>query len=178
MDVEKLRNDVFWKKKIRHAFVTQDVDKNGCISRADFDLVVQRYKGMGSSEEHTKKLEDTFNKCCEEWGLTDHSVQFTIDEIVEIHGKQLGKMKELTSMYLEMFDSVDMNANGEISYKEWETHYKSLGIPIEHARPSFKAMDANGDGEVSKQEFINYHMEFFFSTEDKLHSSILYGPLD
>ena len=84
MDIEKLANDAFWKKKLRHAFHTQDVDKDGFISRADFDLVVQRYQEMGSSNEHTKKLKDTFNKCCDEWGLTDSSVKFTIDVILEM----------------------------------------------------------------------------------------------
>ncbi len=178
MDIEKLANDAFWKKKLRHAFHTQDVDKDGFISRADFDLVVQRYQEMGSSNEHTKKLKDTFNKCCDEWGLTDSSVKFTIDEILDIHGKQLGEMKKLDSMYSEMFDSVDMNGNGSISFEEWSNHYQSLGIDLKHARPSFDAMDFNGDNQVSRNEFITYHKEFFFSTEDKLNSSILYGPLD
>ena len=173
-----MANDSSWKKKLRHAFNKRDVNKDGFISRADFDLVVSHYQDMGSSNEHTKKLKDTFNKCCNEWGLTDSTKQFTIDQILEIHGKHLGEMKKLDSMYSEMFDSVDMNGNGLISFEEWENHYKSLGIDVKYARAFFEAMDFNKDNQVSRNEFIEYHKEFFFSTEDKLHSSLLYGPLD
>jgi hypothetical protein len=39
-------------------------------------------------------------------------------------------------------------------------------------------MNTSGDGVVSMDEFIQYNKEFFFTTEDTLKSSILYGPLD
>ena len=171
-----LHSNTFWVKKLRKAFETQDVDKNGFISRADFDLVVSRYKEMGSSEEHTKILQDHFNKFCDIWGLNDYTVKLTVDEMIEIYGKQLQKPDKPKSIFNELFDSVDMNGNAH--FQEWQTHYKAMGIPIEHARASFDAMDANGDGKVSKEEFSDYHREYFRSTEDKLNSSILYGPLN
>ena len=75
------------------------------------------------------------------------------------------------------FEQIDLNGNGEISVQEWQRYNHAMGISSGHARKSFKAMDANGDGVVSFQEFKAYIREFYFSTEDKLRSSILYGPL-
>ena len=57
-------------------------------------------------------------------------------------------------------------------------HYKALGADVAYARASFDAMDMDGNGVVSKEEFTAYNIEFFYSTEDKLNSSIMYGPLD
>ena len=42
----------------------------------------------------------------------------------------------------------------------------------------FEATDTNGDGVVPLEEFTAYHVEFFSTTENKLNSAILYGPLD
>ncbi len=75
------------------------------------------------------------------------------------------------------FKQVDINADGKISMEEWLVHNAAIKIGSETAKKSFEAMDTNGDGVVSAEEFNAYHYEFFFSTEDKLKSSILFGPL-
>ena len=62
--------------------------------------------------------------------------------------------------------------------KEWELHYRCMGLDPKYAKVSFEAMDTNGDGNVSLEEFTAYHVEFFSSTENKLNSAILFGPLD
>ena len=80
-------------------------------------------------------------------------------------------------LYSSWFKQVDMDGDSWISLKEWEHHYQAHSIPVEHAKASFEAMDANHDGKISMQEFIDYHTEFFFSSEDKLNSSILYRPV-
>ena len=72
-----------------------------------------------------------------------------------------------------------MDGDGWISLKEWEHHYQAHIVFLWSTlyKASFEAMDANHDGKISMQEFIDYHTEFFFSSEDKLNSSILYGPV-
>lgn len=67
-----------------------------------------------------------------------------------------------------MFNNLDLNEDGVISFTEWTAHYQSLGIDTANARASFDAMDKNGDGKISKEEFVNYHYEFFFTTENNL----------
>ena len=64
-----------------------------------------------------------------------------------------------------------LSRNGNITIEH------TVSIPVEHAKASFEAMDANHYGKISMQEFIDYHTEFFFSSEDKLNSSVLYGPV-
>ena len=38
-------------------------------------------------------------------------------------------------------------------------------------------MDKDGGGKITKEEFLDYNSEFFHTTENKLNSAILYGPL-
>ena len=77
-----------------------------------------------------------------------------------------------------MFNCLDINGDGVVSMNEWELHYKCMGIDPKHAKASFEAMDTNSNGVVSLEEFTAYHVEFFSSTDNKLNSAILYGPLD
>ena len=86
-------------------------------------------------------------------------------------------LDDINSKLSGMFAALDLNGDGIISFAEWKSHYGALGIPAEHAQASFAAMDSDSDGKVSKQEFIDYHFEFFCTTENKLNSVILYGPL-
>ena len=71
----------------------------------------------------------------------------------------------------------DMNEDGFISLEECTAHYQIAGLDTAHARASFDAMDTNHDGKIYEDEFVKYHMEYLFSTENKLNSAILYGPL-
>ena len=77
-----------------------------------------------------------------------------------------------------MFNCLDINGDGVVSMNEWELHYKCMRFDPKHAKASFEAMDTNGDGVVSLEEFTAYHVEFFSTTDNKLNSAILYGPLD
>ena len=159
--------------------VATDVDKDGYISREDFDMIVQRYKEAGSTPEHIKKLQESFEKLYEIWGMTEDGVKLTLQEFEEMFQDKLEKSYAYTDeLYSGWFEQVDMNGDGKITLNEWNLHNTSLNISAENAKKSFEAMDANKDGIISVQEFIDYHTEFFFSAEDKLKSSILYGPLD
>ena len=83
-----------------------------------------------------------------------------------------------SQLYGSMFDVIDANGDGLIDLDEWRVLYECRGIPVEYAKASFVAMDADHDGLISRKEFVDYQFEFTFTSEDKLKSSILYGPLD
>ena len=176
-----LKTNEFWVRKLNRALEYRDTDKDGFITRSDFDIIIERYKEMGSSQAHLDKIREVFQKGYEAWGLSDEKPQLTFEEFREIYSTLLEKgtgASLYSEMFSNMFEQVDMNANGEISLKEWESHNKAFGISAVDAKASFEAMDQNHDGIISRQEFIDYHREYFFTAEDKLNSSILFGPWD
>lgn len=159
----------------------RDANRDGLIQRADFNLVVERYRKMGASEEHLKKINSAFESLYTKWGLVDDSTALTYDEFASRQWEAMpesGFKERGAKLFSGMFQIVDGNGDGEISFQEWVDYYKALGINTDYARASFDAMDTNSDGIISMEEFTVYSVEFFFSAEDTLNSSIMYGPLD
>lgn len=175
--IEELRKSKFWLRKMHTVMTIRDANRDGLISKADYELVIQRYQEMGSSEEHLAKLEKVYSEIWKGAGIMDDTTKITYEQFLENLQKQGGDAKDHAALFTRQFELVDSNGDGEISFKEWVDHYTALGIDIKHARPSFDAMDTNKDGVVSKEEYTRYTTEYFYSVEDKLNSSLLYGPL-
>ena len=176
--MEDLLKNEFYKKKFRHAVEVLDTNRDGTISRADFLKTLQCHKDLGATEEHLKKVKAIFDKFFVTLGLTDDSIKLKYEEFEEIHMRNNSKMKEHDiAAFRELFCLVDIDGDGKISYEEWVRHYKTMFIDVAFARDSFDAMDTNHDGMISMEEFVDYHIEYYYSAEDKLKSSLLYGPM-
>ncbi len=174
----KVRNSDFFYKKLMRAAKVQDADKDGTVTRADFELMIKNYKDLGMPEEYTQELCDVMYAMCASLGLSDSSKVLSYDEITEMWTKNIEEEEDFSiDRFDRMFRIIDTDRNGTISVKEWETQYIAIGIPVEHSKASFEAMDTNKDGVISHDEFVAYHKEYFYTTEDKLSSSLLYGPL-
>ena len=141
--------------------------------------VAQRYKDLGDvNEEQLQRVHECLMKMCDSVGLTDDTKQFTYEEFKTRHANVENLSEVNSTIFRTMFSGLDINGDGVVSMKEWELHYKCMGLDPKYAKASFEAMDTNGDGVVSLEEFVAYNVEFFSSTENKLNSAILYGPLD
>lgn len=179
-----LENNQFFLKKMHRAVEVRDANKDGKITRADFDLVFERYKAFLNVPESDARIEELSNvlySFCDSLGLIDHDKALTYEEmtklLIKTAKKQTGPRTGTASLFDKMFLIIDTNRDGSISFKDWVNHYRAMGIPEEYAEASFQAQDGDKDGAISREKFDNYHYEFFFTAEDKLHSSLLYGPL-
>lgn len=178
MDCGKLLESEFFKQKIRTFTKSRDVDQDGLITRMDFELLVKQFKERGVPEEHVKLTESTFFKFCDDMGLTDAAKSLSYDQFAEQFCKIAEKsLKIIPRFYKSTFEVIDTDHDGFLSYVEWEDYNLAVRIASEHSKASFEAMDTDHDGRISMEEFVAYHEEFFYSTEDRLNSSILFGPL-
>ena len=188
-DFAKLRKNDFWRKKFRRGIEVHDTDKSGDISRADFEIVVNRYGKLSTATpQYLEKLSESFMKFADMLGFTDASVKMSYDDFEDAYLKLISgegaklvspddKLQFAVDIALDWFSNLDMNGDGVVTFDEWSAHYRCMGIDTAHARASFDAMDANSDGEISKEEFVNYQYEFWYTAENTLNSEILYGPL-
>ena len=132
---------------------------------------------MGASEEHLVRLNKIIGNLCNSLGIADGVTKLTFEQCIKKFFESGAKAGDLDSLLMAQFEMMDSDGNGEISFKEWVEYYNCHG-DRHSAKHSFDAMDTNGDGIVSKEEFLAFLNEFYFSVEDKLKSSILYGPLE
>ena len=73
-----LRENEFYARKLRQFVRVTDTDKDGYISRHDFDLVIERYKQLGvCSLQHLEKLTASLTNILDLIGITDASVKMT-----------------------------------------------------------------------------------------------------
>ena len=159
---------------------TLDTNKDSIITRQDIVNIADDHKSMGLTEHCYKDLVKEYETISDALGLTDYSKALPLEEATENWMKKLETTNLDPSLektrFRIMFNNVDIDRNGVISYDEWVNHCKAYGVK-DHAETSFKAMDTNGDGTVSQEEFSAFIYEFFYTTDNDLHSSILYGPL-
>ena len=178
VNLEVLAKNEFWMRKLRTEARVRDTNKDGFVSKADFDIVLQRYKAMGTPEGHLKKLEKNHDLLCAALGIGDDTVQLTYDQCIENFTKCSNQLEEILKIFVTHFEIIDTNEDGKISFQEWVNYHKALGIDTSYAKGSFDAMDTNSDGVVSMEEFFAYSKEFYVTAEDKLMSSLLLGPLE
>ena len=178
-DFVELRKSEFWKKKFRRAVESRDTDKNGSITRSDFELVVERYKkSAGGTTDKIEKLSKVMSSFCDKIGLGD-TVVLSYEEFEQRWQAAMAQDQDdiNNKLFKTMFVCLDANGDDIIDINEWKMHNAAMGIPPGYAQDSFNAMDKDGDGKITMDEFVNYHVEYLFTTENKLNSVILYGPL-
>lgn len=180
IDFARLRADPYWNKKIFTTARATDADKDGFVDLADFELIVSRYSNNSAANPaHTEAVAKAFRQISSMMGIDEHT-RLTYSQFKERFAEiieQYTKEGQFDTLINAKFDSYDINGDGLIDFSEWRFHYESIGIPIKYAQASFDAIDTKHDGIISREEFLAYHKEHFLSTENKLNSAILFGPL-
>ena len=79
--IAELSKSEFWKTKFRRAVVTRDANKNGSISRGDFEIVFDRYKKIvKSSQQKLDALYKTMFLFCDKLGLVAGSGELSYEQ--------------------------------------------------------------------------------------------------
>ena len=72
VSLQHLHDNPFWKKKYDRAVRVYDTNNNGYISRADFDLIVTRYKSLSTGNPaHAERVEKSFEYTRKILGVED-----------------------------------------------------------------------------------------------------------
>ena len=72
-------------------------------------------------------------------------------------------VKELPDM---VFEVIDANKNGVISYEEYSQVYKAFNAIQEMIDTYFKAADTNGDGVIDSSEIQESYIKYFFQLKN------------
>ncbi len=171
----------FFRKKYMNCMSTLDKNKDGLIKRGDITNIADDHQTLGLSLDNYKKLVKEYERISDSLGLSNPSTELPLEEATENWIKYLQTTNLDTTLektrFRVMFNNVDTNKDGEITFDEWENHCFAYGVKP-YARSSFDAMDINKDGKISHEEFSAFLYEFFYTADNDLCSGILYGPID
>lgn len=180
--IEALGTDnLFWRKKICQAFKMIDLNQDGFITLSDFEDCAQRYKEKMkmATNEQILRCKIMLEVESRSLGLVDNSTLLSLDGYI---GKWMERARSGfygIKHFEEIFRVIDLDAEGYIYYYQLYLFYRTMAydVNVEDISNIFDAMDRDRDKIVSMSDFVFYHREYFYTTENSLNSSILYGPL-
>ena len=169
----------FFENKMRTLFKRFDVDGNGVIEEADFEYWSDRLISLGnldtdksfSLKSNIKQLW-TFHFApadknrdgtvsFEEFLTFTRDVNFKLDFYLKNFSIKFFKLQSLSDQNKQetlkavlplIFDSVDVDKSGSISFEEFSNFYKSINIDNQdETKNAFTTMDADNDNSISKE---------------------------
>jgi len=175
----------FTDTKYKTYFKRMDYDKDGVITRKDFEGMAARFIAAGNFNAErgaalTATLEATWDKYLKDLSNKD---QITEQDFIS----NLKKVAADSSHHAALkgplplfFQCIDSNADGMIDLDEYINFFVILGVenPDPIARAAFAAIDQNNDGLLSIDEFTDAGFDFFTNTTDESKpSKLFFGPL-
>lgn len=172
-----------WVKKMKTYFHRIDFDRDGSITKKDFEGMADRFiQSEKLSEARGKDLKEKLLQVWEKYlkSVASDGKALTESVFIETMKKQLKDhhLKEAVAGPLPIFfHAVDANADGNIQQDEYALFFQILGLEPSLAKTSFEAIDTNHDGQLSLDEFVTAGTNFFISDDDKCPSKYFWGPL-
>jgi Ca2+-binding EF-hand superfamily protein len=175
----------FRLRKLKTAFFRFDVNKDGLISREDFELMAERMNKFGNATaEQAQSCHNSFMLVADFFGYK-HGEELQREKAAEdMHQVMLNLPLEerrviCDKFYNSIFDAVDSNRDGQISLEEYKTYTKALAPELsdEYKVESFNLIDADHNGEISREEFLDAAYDFYYAFEENEMTDVFFGPL-
>ena len=169
-------------KKMQVRFSRLDVNKDGFISREDFELMAKKMTEFGKlNEEQSDAVQKGFMHAADTYELRP-GVKVPIDKVIQkAHEKLLYDLDEpeRAKKFLGVcFNTLDTNNDGHISVEEFKVYVRILtpGTSDEDIVHTFNVIDTNSDGEISQEESVSAALDFLFNTKETEISKAFLGP--
>ena len=128
VDVAELKKSEFWKKKFRRAVESRDTDKNGSITRSDFELVVESYKkSAGGTTDKIEKMSKLMSSFCDKLELSD-SVVLSYEEFEQRWQAIICYSRVCLYVLMSIVMILSISMNGKCIMLLWVYHQDMLRI--------------------------------------------------
>ena len=171
-----------WVHRIGEMFKLLDVDKDGYVTREDYQVTLKR---MEDEAKPDPKLLAIYRDCVEEscvaLGLTQGK-RFTKEEFLkaaatfsegELARKKRGEKILLDKVQHAFYDVIDTNHDGFVRLDEYKLAMKINGLDHEMAEAAFKVIDKNQNGKIERQELIEQQLNFWCTIDHKESQGML-----
>ena len=172
-------------RKMRTRVARLDVDKDGVVSREDFELMSKRMSEYSNlSEAQAKRVRAGFLKIADLLHLKE-GVQFPVGEyVLKLSDTLLSKSPDERKAMIQyghspVFDVIDTNGDGHISMEEFKVYLKVVAPDVteKEAEHAFTTIDTNKNNEISRDEFYAAAEDFFYGVKETEVSRVFWGKL-
>jgi len=170
----------FWLQKMRTYFDRIDFDKDGAITRADFEGMAKRFADKldaSKAKDLTTNITNVWDKYLQGVGGGEAIQKDPFINAMKGLVKDPAMKATLEGPLPLFFHAVDTNNDGMISEDEFGNFFAILGLDVSMAPATFQAIDTNNDGQLSQEEFTEAGSEFFLSEDPSKPTKLFWGPL-
>ena len=169
-----LKNDK-WVKRMGEFFTQVDLDKSGYVSREDhLQYITNLAKAVPDNPDAIAKLRQVSLDFNDELGLTEGlkaDKQKYLELAAAMAVNEMAKVKRGEITLLEnqndaLFDVVDRNRNGRLTFEEYKVAVSALNFDEIAAKATFDMLDRNKDGTIERKEFIAANINFWYACDD------------
>ncbi|NES06680.1 MAG: hypothetical protein F6K22_29995 [Okeania sp. SIO2F4] len=173
----------FVQRKVAMAFYKYDQSKNGLLEKEDLLLIGKKVAASFGFKESDSKYQEILEKYTLAWDRylsaadTDGDGKVSLVEFLEARANMDSSQIEKNLEYNKyMFDCLDVDGSGTISFKEYQISLKALGeTNEENIKFAFDSIDTNKDGTISRDEYAKVRSNYFNSEDIEDPSKWCYG---
>jgi len=165
---------------MRTYFDRIDFDKDGAITRKDFEGMAARFADKldaAKAKDLTTNITNVWDKYLQGVGGGEAIQKDPFINAMKGLVKDPAMKATLEGPLPLFFHAVDTNNDGMISEDEFGNFFAILGLDVSMAPATFQAIDTNNDGQLSQEEFTEAGSEFFLSEDPSKPTKLFWGPL-
>lgn len=181
-------SDIMQKKLTRH-FQFRDLNKDGFVGRSDWEQCAQNLAALRGWEPGSAEYQEVMNRHVAMWHTfwqpadQDKDGKVSLEEYLHLADVQrrLGfayEMKQVTHLFVAIFDTIDLDGDGQITRDEYKLFFEAWGIDPALAEAAYAQMDFNEDGRLSRGAFLQYGSNFYINDEPDVVGNYLFGPYE
>ena len=183
LTVQDYIDNANWCKRLDNWFVDVDRDKSGFVTRKDWFIAIEKLEELlPHRKELTAIARQRTNEYLDSFQLTegmkaDKQKFKELSAAYAIKEGEIFKRGELTTfeaLMHSMFDVLDTNSNGFLSFDEYKVLTASYNNTDEKsAKASFDLLDKSKDGRLDKKEYASSLFKFSLMLDDKSTEGLL-----
>ena len=171
---EYLKNDE-WVKRIDGIFATFDADKDGYVSAEDWMITANNLEKSASDRpDAIAELRQAIMEFTTATGLTEgvkvdkkkYRELLAAFFLAEAERMERGEMALLKKFITALFDFIDKDRNGYITFEEYKLWMDASNFGEEAAKATFNLLDKNKNGKIDRNEYLSYNLRFWCTLDD------------
>lgn len=181
-------SDIMQKKLARH-FTFRDLNKDGYVERSDWEQCAKNLAELRGWEPGSAEYKEVMARHVAMWNTfwlpadQDQDGKVILEEYLYLAETQrrLGftyEMRQVTYLFEAIFDTIDLDGDGEITRDEYKLFFAAWGIDIALAEAAYSQMDFNADDCLSRNVFLQYGSNFYINDEPDVVGNYLFGPYE